>query len=68
MSEGPGSKKVLFFRQIKTIEQRLNDPKISPNSFILSWTPYQDLNCDKTQEELENMNVLFMKGQQNCLY
>jgi hypothetical protein len=58
--EGPASEKVLFHKRIKDVEQRLNDPGIILNSFILSWTRYPQLKWDNTQDELENMNVLFM--------
>lgn len=61
--EGPGSKKILFFRQIKNVEQRLKDPEIILNSFILSWTPYPQLKWGKNQQELEDMHLLFMKDQ-----
>ncbi len=30
------------------------------NSFILSWTRYPQLKWDNTQDELEDMHVLFM--------
>jgi len=38
----------------------MNDSTVILNSFILSWTKYPELNWGKTQEELEEMNVLFM--------
>ncbi|MFC1652833.1 DEAD/DEAH box helicase family protein [Planctomycetota bacterium] len=60
LHEGPGSEKVLFHKRIKEVEQRLNDPSVILNSFILSWTKYPQLKWDYTQDELEDMNVLFM--------
>lgn len=60
LHEGPASEKVLFYKRIKDIEQRLNDSAIILNSFILSWTKYPQLKWGNTQEELERMNVFFM--------
>ena len=60
LHEGPSSEKVQFHKRIKDVEQRLKDPTIILNSFILSWTPYSQLKWDKTRDELENMHVLFM--------
>ena len=60
MHEVPSSEKILFHKRIKDIEQRLNDPSVILNSFILSWTGFQSLQWEKTQEELEDMHVLFM--------
>ena len=59
--EGPGSKKVKFDKQVKNIEQRLNDPEVILNSFILSWTHFSDLDWNLTQQQLENMHILFME-------
>ena len=59
--EGPGSEKVLFHQKIKVVQQRLGDPNVSLSSFILSSTEYKYLQWDMTQEELESMNILFMK-------
>ena len=60
LHEGPASEKVLFHKRIKDVEKRLNDPTVILNSFILSWTRYPQLKWGNTQEELENMHVLFM--------
>lgn len=60
LHEGQGSEKVLFHQRIKDVERRLNDPSVILNSFILSWTRYPQLKWDKSQEELEDMHVLFM--------
>ena len=61
MHEGPDSEKIRFYDRIKDVERRLNDPTIILNSFILSWTQYSLLKWDKSQDELEDMQVLFMK-------
>jgi len=58
--EGSGSDKVLFHKRIKDVEQRMNDSGIILNSFILSWTRFPQLKWGNTQDELEDMNVLFM--------
>ncbi len=60
LHEGPACEKVLFHKRIKDVEQRLQDPTVILNSFILSWTQYPQLKWDKTQDELEDMHVLFM--------
>lgn len=60
LHEGPGSEKILFYKRIKDIEKRLNDPNVILNSFILSWTKYPELKWGKSQAELEDQHVLFM--------
>jgi len=65
LHEGPASKKILFHKQIKDVEQRLNDPTVILNSFILSWTQYSELQWGNPQAELEDMNVLFMTNDQD---
>ncbi|KAB2929558.1 MAG: DEAD/DEAH box helicase [Leptonema illini] len=61
LHEGLASEKVLFHKRIKDVEQRLKDPTVILNSFILSWTNCSQLNWGKAQAELEGMNILFMK-------
>jgi len=58
--EDPASKKILFHEKIKEVEQRLGDPNVILNSFILSWTPYPRLDWGRTRDELEKQHVLFM--------
>ena len=60
LHEGPASEKVRFHERIKGVEQRLNDPTMILNSFILSWTRYSQLNWGKSRDELEDMHILFM--------
>lgn len=60
LHEGLASEKILFYKRIKSIEHRLNDPNVILNSFILSWTKYAQLKWDNTQPELEDKHVLFM--------
>lgn len=55
--------KFQLFTEIKRIEQSLNDPSITLNTFILSATPYGSLLnvADKyTKEDLEDRNLIFM--------
>ncbi|MDE0681943.1 MAG: restriction endonuclease subunit R, partial [Candidatus Poribacteria bacterium] len=59
--EGPGSDKILFHRRIKDVENRIGDSDVILNSAILSWTQYPQLGWGLSREELETMNVLFMK-------
>ncbi len=61
MHESAKSEKVLFYKRIKDVERRLNNPTVTLNSFILSWTPYAQLNWGKSRDEFEEMHVLFMK-------
>ncbi len=58
--EGPASEKILFHQRTKDIENRLNDPEVILNSFILSWTRYPQLKWGNSREELEAKHVLFM--------
>jgi len=60
LHEGPASEKVLFYRRIKEVERRLNDPGITLNSFILSWTQHPQLQWGLSLEELAARHVLFM--------
>lgn len=60
LREGIGSPKVQFHKTIKTIEERLGDPNVILNSFILSWTPHGQLLWGLSQKELEQLHVLFM--------
>ena len=60
IGSGPADEKVQFHIQIKEIEKRLNVPQIILNSFILSGTPYPQLNWGNSRSELEEKHVLFM--------
>lgn len=63
--EGVGSEKILFYQKIKDIEKRLNDPAVQLSSYILSWTPCWQLNWGKSQQELEEMNIIFFDQRSN---
>ncbi|MDD4648560.1 MAG: DEAD/DEAH box helicase family protein [Desulfoplanes sp.] len=58
--EGPGSRKVQFYHQIKDIETRLNKPGITLESFIVTPTKFSSLEWGVTKDELEERHVLFM--------
>lgn len=65
LHEGPSSKKIRFFQQVKSVEGRLNDPDVFLNSFILSWTKFSKLEWGMTREELEDSHVYFMNDDQD---
>lgn len=60
--EGPASEKILFHQRIKAVQQRMNDPDVILNSFILSRTHSAQLKLKwgESRESLENRHVLFM--------
>ena len=60
LHEGPASEKILFYKRIKDIEKRLNEPEIILNSFILSWTRYPQLKWGTSRDEMEKQHVFFM--------
>ena len=60
LHEGPASEKILFYKRIKDVEKRLEDPTVILNSFILSWTGYSQLKWGYSLDELEKMHILFM--------
>lgn len=65
LHEGPASEKILFYKRIKDVEQRLKDQTVVLNSFILSWTRFPLLKWQKSQKDLEEMHVLFMTDDQD---
>ena len=53
--------KLGLYKQIKEIEAKLGDPKLTLNAFILSATSFSDLlNVSFKKSDLEERNVLFM--------
>ena len=57
--------KITFFKKVKAFEQKLGDPNLVLNSFIVSGTPLADVNWwDKTLDEQGfcKYNVLFQKS------
>ncbi|MFO0807581.1 MAG: DEAD/DEAH box helicase family protein [Gemmataceae bacterium] len=62
LDDGSSNPKVQFYRTIKDIEQRLADPGVILNSFIVSSTPYQNIPMwgqGMAKDELEECHVLF---------
>lgn len=58
---GPHDAKIRFHKTIKEIERRLGDPNVQLESFILSRTPFAEveLSWETTEEELRLRHVLF---------
>jgi uncharacterized protein with GYD domain len=53
--------KLGLYKEVKVLQEKLGDPKLTLNAFILSGTDFGDLlNVTYKQEELEDRNVLFM--------
>lgn len=65
--EGPASEKIAFAQTIKEIEQRLGEPNVALNSFILSVTSHPELNWGVSREELEAQHILFMHEDEHYL-
>jgi hypothetical protein len=53
--------KLGLYKEVKVLESKLGDPKLTLNAFIVSATQFASLlNVTCTQAELEERNVLFM--------
>lgn len=53
--------KLGLYKEVKILQSKLGDPKLTLNAFILSGTAFGDLlNITCKQDELEDCNVLFM--------
>ena len=61
--EGPGHKKIAFHQTIKDIEERLGNPNVSLNSFIITPSRHSKLNWGLSINELNDLNVYFMEDQ-----
>jgi hypothetical protein len=62
--EGPDDPKIRFYLTIKELEDRLGDPNVILNSFIISNTPFQQVRWwteDLTKEQFTKSHVLFQK-------
>lgn len=61
--ESPDSDKIMFAERVKRIEERLGDPDVVLNSFIVSPTPYQEVVwlAKPLGDLLERRHVLFME-------
>ena len=63
---GMNDPKIQFYKTIKELEQRLGDPNVILNSFILSLTPFEQVSWwdeGLTQEEFEKRHVVFKQMQ-----
>jgi hypothetical protein len=64
--EGPDDPKIRFYRTIKDLEERLGDPKMVLNSFIVSQTPHQQVGWwdgGMSEADFERRHVLFRNAQ-----
>ena len=53
--------KLSLYKEVKVIQKKLGDPKLTLNAFIVSGTKLSSLlNVTCKQEDLEERNVLFM--------
>jgi hypothetical protein len=60
--EGENDPKIQFYREIKTIETELSDPTVTLNSFIISATPFNQVQWwGNDKLDLERFNVLFQE-------
>ncbi len=62
--EGPDDPKIRFHKTIKEIEDRMGDPNVILNSFIISNTPFLQVRWWESgieKADLEAANVLFQK-------
>ena len=60
---GPDDPKIRFYETIKEIEQRLGDPDVHLQSFIVSNTPYHEMRrqWNKEKSEMRKCNILFQE-------
>ena len=66
--EGPDDPKIRFYRTIKELEDRLGDPNVILNSFIISNTPFQQVRWwteNLSKDEFTTAHVLFQKEDRN---
>jgi len=62
--DGINVPKIRFYHTVKELEQTLNDPDVTLNSFIISSTPLQQISWwgdGMTKEQFEQCHVLFQK-------
>jgi hypothetical protein len=53
--------KLGLYKEVKVLQEKLDDPKLTLNAFIVSGTPFASLlNVSCSQADLEERNVLFM--------
>jgi len=67
--QGPNDPKIRFHETIKGLEQRLGDPKITLNSFVVSVTPYNQVGWwegGMTEKDFENHHILFRDAEKRA--
>lgn len=68
--QGRNDPKIAFYRTIKDLEERLGDPKVILNSFIVSSTPYESVSWwsdGMTKKEFEDCHVFFTETRETYL-
>ena len=60
---GPEDPKIRFYETVKEIEERLGDPDVHLQSFIVSNTPYHEMRrqWNKEKSEMQKCNILFQE-------
>ena len=60
---GPEDPKIRFYETVKEIEERLGDPDVHLQSFIVSNTPYHEMRrqWNKDKSEMQKCNILFQE-------
>ena len=67
--QGANDPKIRFHETIKGLEQRLGDPKITLNSFVVSVTPYNQVGWwegGMTEKDFENHHILFRDAEKRA--
>ena len=67
--QGASDPKIRFHDTIKGLEQRLGDPKITLNSFVVSVTPYNQVGWwegGMTEKDFENHHILFRDAEKRA--
>ena len=64
---GPSDPKIQFHETVKEIEQRLGDPAVHLQSFIVSNTPSATMRrqWNKKKSEMQKCNILFQEEDQD---
>jgi hypothetical protein len=66
---GPTDPKIQFYKTVKEIEQRLGDPSVSLESFIISNTPSATMTMlwDMEKSEMEERHIFFQEDQDSYI-
>jgi len=58
-----------LYKEVKVLQEKLADPDLVLNAFVLSATPVTDLiNVTSTEQELEDRHLLFMGSEKQTAY